>query len=40
MSSFRKERDVEGRCHNTVFVCDRQGRLVGLYRKVHLTSGE
>ena len=35
-----KERDEEGRCHNTVFVCDRQGRLAGRYRKVHLTSGE
>ena len=35
-----KERDAEGRCHNTVFVCDRKGQLAGLYRKVHLTSGE
>lgn len=35
-----KERDVQGRCHNTVFVCDRNGRLAGIYRKTHLTSGE
>lgn len=35
-----KERDAAGRCHNTLFVCDRKGRLAGLYRKVHLTSGE
>jgi len=35
-----KERDASGRCHNTVFVCDRRGRLAGLFRKVHLTVGE
>ena len=35
-----KERDEAGRCHNTVFVCDRAGRLAGRFRKVHLTSGE
>ena len=35
-----KERDEAGQCHNTVFVCDRKGRLAGRYRKVHLTSGE
>lgn len=35
-----KERDADGACHNTVFVCDREGRLAGRYRKVHLTSGE
>lgn len=35
-----KERDEKGFCHNTVFVCDRDGKLVGRYRKVHLTSGE
>ncbi len=35
-----KERDEDGMCHNTVFVCDRNGRLAGRYRKVHLTSGE
>ena len=35
-----RERDAEGQCHNTVFVCDRNGKLAGLYRKVHLTSGE
>ena len=35
-----KERDEEGRCHNTVFVCTRTGVLAGRYRKVHLTSGE
>ena len=35
-----RERDAEGRCHNTLFVCDREGRLAGLYRKTHLTSGE
>ena len=35
-----KEREANGQCHNTVFVCDRQGKLAGLYRKVHLTSGE
>ena len=35
-----RERDADGRCHNSVFVCDRRGRLAGLYRKVHLTSGE
>ena len=35
-----KERDERGACHNTVFVCDRNGRLAGRYRKVHLTSGE
>ena len=35
-----KERDEEGVCHNTVFVCDRNGKLAGRYRKEHLTSGE
>ena len=35
-----RERDKDGLFHNTVFVCDRKGRLAGLYRKVHLTSGE
>jgi len=35
-----RERDEEGMCHNTVFVCDRNGRLAGRYRKMHLTSGE
>lgn len=35
-----KERDERGVCHNTVFVCDRQGKLAGRYRKEHLTSGE
>lgn len=35
-----RERDAEGRCHNSVFICDRSGKLAGLYRKVHLTSGE
>jgi predicted amidohydrolase len=35
-----KERAEDGRCHNTVFVCDRNGKLAGRYRKVHLTSGE
>ena len=35
-----RERDADGRCHNTVFVCDREGKLAGLYRKTHLTSGE
>lgn len=35
-----KERAADGRCHNTLFVCDRDGRLAGRYRKVHLTSGE
>ena len=35
-----KERDEQGACHNTLFVCDRNGRLAGRYRKVHLTSGE
>ena len=35
-----KERDEAGQCHNTVFVCDRRGRLAGRFRKVHLTSGE
>lgn len=35
-----KERDERSACHNTVFVCDRDGKLAGRYRKVHLTSGE
>ena len=35
-----KERDEKGVCHNTLFVCDRKGRLAGRYRKIHLTSGE
>lgn len=35
-----KERAENGMCHNTVFVCDRNGKLAGRYRKVHLTSGE
>jgi predicted amidohydrolase len=35
-----KERAENGMCHNTVFVCDRAGKLAGRYRKVHLTSGE
>ena len=35
-----RERDADGLCHNTLFVCDREGRLAGLYRKTHLTSGE
>ena len=35
-----KERSSSGQCHNTVFVCDRNGKLAGRYRKVHLTSGE
>ena len=35
-----KEKDENGQCHNTVFVCDRDGKLAGRYRKVHLTSGE
>ena len=35
-----RERDAEGQCHNTVFVCNREGKLAGLYRKTHLTSGE
>ena len=35
-----KERDETGVCHNTVFVCDRNGKLAGRYRKVHLTSVE
>ena len=35
-----KERDESGQCHNTVFVCDRRGRLAGRYRKMHLTVGE
>ena len=35
-----KERDENGVCHNTVFVCDRNGKLAGRYRKEHLTSGE
>ena len=35
-----KERDEAGLCHNTLFVCDREGKLAGRYRKAHLTSGE
>lgn len=35
-----RERDADGRCHNTVFICGRDGKLAGLYRKTHLTSGE
>ena len=30
----------EGHVHNTAFVVDRQGKLAGLYRKVHLTVSE
>ena len=35
-----RELDAEARFHNTVFVCNREGKLAGLYRKTHLTSGE
>ncbi len=35
-----REREANGQCHNTVFVCGRDGSLAGLYRKSHLTSGE
>ena len=34
------ERDAEGCMHNSAFIADRQGRLAGIYRKVHLTVGE
>ena len=30
----------EHEAYNTVFIVDRQGKLAGIYRKTHLTSGE
>ena len=34
------ERDPQGNMRNSAFIVDRQGKLAGIYRKVHLTVGE
>ena len=34
------QRDAAGDMHNVAFIADRQGKLAGIYRKVHLTVGE
>ena len=34
------ERDSRGDMHNSAFIADREGKLAGIYRKVHLTVGE
>jgi len=34
------ERDSKGDMHNSAFIADREGKLAGIYRKVHLTVGE
>ena len=34
------QRDEAGDMHNVAFIADRQGKLAGIYRKVHLTVGE
>ena len=34
------ERDAKGEMHNSAFIADRDGKLAGIYRKVHLTVGE
>ncbi len=35
-----RERSKENTCHNSTFIAGRDGKLVGIYRKVTLTSGE
>lgn len=35
-----RERSAENTFHNSTFIVDRAGGLVGIYRKTHLTSGE
>ncbi|MGN0888362.1 MAG: carbon-nitrogen hydrolase family protein [Kiritimatiellia bacterium] len=35
-----RERSAENTCHNSTFIVDRKGELVGVYRKTTLTCGE